>query len=786
MKNIIRHTLYILLMMMTSCILSMEEFIVPEDQKGKGEPCTEVSPYGEVTYQYNDNVTSLNGEPQGYIAMINDSVIWFMDNMPEKWIPKEGNYMAANCSQTIPLGLCAKVRSVFREGGMIRVEHEPAEEKEVFKSLEMRLDFEYIMPGVSDFMPDSIASRSRSTPSINRPGFWKNDSVFVDMSLYEPNSRSDGSHNDVTTYNITKSVDVPGGQQICIDLSIKSTEVVNVHEFKDLLKDYKEEWNDTYTERDFKLLVGYGNNPDHATKNLATFPSGMGDIRGIKRAFERIKEALSERESVKAINPVVSIPSFPFGVMFRFDVSAGYNIMGFGVIEAKYRSETHRTGYIIEKDDKRKIDKDVKNPEKEPFFKWTTARLGGTADIWLRARVGVGVMVGTPGGGLGGVVGIQGKVGLKASLETESLNDYLFVDRQNLTAGVYATFGGFGEGLVKIGPWTATLGDIEFGTKEISWMYNLMAEVNTEKTKSALETQEKQVPMEDENGNPYVNPWTGEIEYETRSELAINTVLNFSKREDMLLFPFSRKDDQQPALRIYEGEILSGSGKYHTEIKDEVLFINKNYEFTTNLKDAGLSEKVGVYEVVPCTYDKGTEVFTEYRNNSIIVTPGTPNISQPKCYQWYARELSEDLWNYLLDEYGEGFFEGKKREDFTQYAFSTIVELRNVTSVKEWGIKYKLWHPDEGVVLEREYPVPFTGLCRAGKYSIVTTFISELRPKKPDSGIDAINVTAKPYCKYGEKKKYFTEGGYINLYYPYMTKSGDPITVGQSTDIDFY
>ena len=128
MKNIIRHTLYILLLMMTSCMLSMDEFIVPEDQKGKEEPYTEVSPYGEVTYQYHDDVISLNGEPQGYIAMMNDSVIWFMDNMPDKWVPKEGHFIAANCSQTIPLGLCAKVRSVFREAGMIRVEHEPAEE----------------------------------------------------------------------------------------------------------------------------------------------------------------------------------------------------------------------------------------------------------------------------------------------------------------------------------------------------------------------------------------------------------------------------------------------------------------------------------------------------------------------------------------------------------------------------------------------------------------------------------------------------------------------------------
>lgn len=790
MKKIIQPTLYILLMtMMTSCILSMEEFIVPEDQKGKDEPCTEVSPYGEVTYQYHDNVTSLNGEPQGYIAMMNDSVIWFMDNMPEKWIPKEGNYMAANCSQTIPLGLCAKVRSVFREGGMIRVEYEPAEKEEVFKSLEIRLDFEYIMPGVSDFEPDSIEIESRSTrPTISRPGYWKNDSVFVDMSLYEPNSRSDGAHSDVTEFKISKAFDIPyANQQICVDLNYKSTEVVNVHQYKDLSRDYQEEWNDTYTERDINILVGYGNNPEGAQKSLASFPKGVDDIRGYKKAIEQIKDVRKNTESVKAINPVVSIPSFPFGVMFRFDVSVGYSIMGYGQAEIKYRSETHRTGYIVENGNKREIDKIVKIPGKEPYDKITNVNFGGSIDFWLRGRIGVGVLVGNSGLGVGGVLGIEGKVGFKASLETEFLTDYLLVDRQNFNAGLYASFSGFGEGIVKVGPWTGSLGDFNFNTVEVSTMSNMKAEVNTKKTKSALETQEKEVPMEDENGNPYVNPWTGEIEYETRSELAINTSLNFSKLETFFIFPKIEKQNQRAALRVYEGTILNGSDKcIQVENMDEVLQADKSYNFTVNLKDAGLSEKVGVYEVVPCIYDKATKLVTEYRNNSIIVTPGTPNISQPKCYQWYARELSEDLWNYLLDEYGEGFFEGKKREDFTEYAFSTIVELRNVTGVKEWGIKYKLWHPDAGVVLERECPVTFSGLCRAGKYSIVTSFISEIRPKKPDSGIDAINVTAKPYCKYEDKKKYFTEGGYIDLYYPYMTKSGEPTTVGITTSQDFY
>ena len=76
-------------LLLSACTLSMEEYLVTEEKKGIEEPYTEVTPFGEFTYQYRKNVTSLNGKPQEYIAMMNDSVIWFMDNLPSKWIPKD-------------------------------------------------------------------------------------------------------------------------------------------------------------------------------------------------------------------------------------------------------------------------------------------------------------------------------------------------------------------------------------------------------------------------------------------------------------------------------------------------------------------------------------------------------------------------------------------------------------------------------------------------------------------------------------------------------------------------
>lgn len=785
MNKIVRNGLLLSALLLSSCELSMEEYVLTEEDKGKEEPYTEVSEYGEFTYQYHDDVTALNGEPQNYIAMMNDSVIWFMDNLPDKWVPKEGHYIAANCSKTIPLGICSKVRSVTRDAGMIRVEHEPTDKENVFKKLEMRLDFNYIVPGVSDFVEDGT-EESRSTPSINRPGFWKNDSVFVDMSLYEPGARSDGGHEDKTKFQTNKSFDLPNKKVLYVDLTYESTEVVNVHQYEDLVKEYKEEWNDSYTERNIKILIGYGNNPEEATKSLTSFPKNVGDIRGMMTSLKAVKDLMRISQSVKAINPVVSIPSFPFGVMFRVDVSVGYVLLGYGVAEMKFRSETRRNGYIINKGNSREIDnKLVSNPLKPPYSDVTNIQFGGSADFWLRGRIGVGVLVGNELGGVGGVVGIEGKVGFRASLETESLNDYSIIDRQNFNAGFYGIYSGFAEGLMKLGPLAVSLGDLNFNATEKSKMINMKAEINDKKTKSKLTAKEVEYVLEDENGNPLIDPWTGTTLTGTRNELSINTSLNFSKLETFYIFAEHYKFDQRPALRIYEGEIASGSGKFKQEVLEHhVLAEDKTYEFSVNLKKAGLSETVGVYEVVPCIYDESSGMITEYRNNSMIVTPGTPTISQPKCYQWFGRELSEEVWEYYLEEYGEEYFKGLKRENFTEYAFTTVVELKNATRIKEWGMEFRLEDPNGKAILDKSYSIPFDGLCRAGKYTIITTFISEHRPKTPDSGIDALSVTAKPYCKYDGEKKYFARSKYINLYYPYE-RDGGPYTVGTAISQDF-
>lgn len=774
MKKSFLYTLYLLILTMTSCTLSMEEFVLTEDQRGKDEPYTEVNEYGEFTYQYNDNVTSLNGEPQDYIAMMNDSVIWFMDNMPEKWIPKVDHYIAANCSKTVPLGLCAKVISVSREGGMIRVEHKPAEENEVFKQLEMRVDLEYVMPELDDFEDDSIATQSRSTSSIGRPGFWRSDSEFVDMSLFERRSRSDDQKNeekrDTTRFTFSKTFDTPKGP-LFVNLEYKSTDVVNVHAYRDLEDEYEEQWNDQYTERDIDVLVGYGKDKASTTKNYSGWPVNLLDIKGMKEDLEKLKTGVINRKKVGEKNITLPIPGTAFSIKLRAVADAGYTVMGYGMVKMRYRSETHRTGYIFSKGNKKEIDEDVANPVNPPYFGFPTIQFGGSIDFWLRGRVGAGLVFGNATAGVGAVVGLEIKGGLKASLETESVTDRLFRDDQNFKAGFYGTIGGFGEGVMNLGPFTYSLGDFTFMTTEIpalTHMPNLKAEVDPHKTKTKLIVKENEEVQFDEDGYPLIDPVTGDYITEKHDEVTINTELNFKKLETFFLFATSTKSDQRPALRIYESTRDDHTRKVAEVIGYEVLEKGKTYEFNVNPKDYGLSETSGEYKVVPCIYDISSETITEYQNDAKIASSNNPRANQPKCYQTFGREIDPYDFTYE-DRYGEGCFDGKNIEDITEYEIETVVELKNASRITEWGFIYYLIDPYAKEIKDqrKEISMPFKGVCKSGKYTHKISFLSEYRAEKPGSGIGAPSVSVVVYYKYDGKTHFSDLSKNVTLQFPY-------------------
>ena len=178
--------------------------------------------------------------------------------------------------------------------------------------------------------------------------------------------------------------------------------------------------------------------------------------------------------------------------------------MGYGHIRYKQRTEANRVGYILNKGKEKKLDEPVKISGKEPFSDCDDIYFGGSADVWIRGRAGIGIIVGNQAGGVGGVVGAQLQGGFKAQLETPDFSNYTIVDRQNFKAGLYLTLSGFGEGIAKIGPFSFSLGDFMFNPKELLppeyFMINMKAVVGDIKAK--LNATKEEYVLEDENGNP--------------------------------------------------------------------------------------------------------------------------------------------------------------------------------------------------------------------------------------------------------------------------------------------
>lgn len=158
------------------CTLMMEgeEELAPEE-KGFDEPVTEENEYATITYQYQDGVKPVTDNVLDYVVESDDpNFLYFLDNIPSKWVPKVGEYLAGGCNPKIPEGLCNKVVGVTHENGMYKIELAPATEDEVYKELEISVDFDYVVPDM-DLVPDIDSTMTEEE---------KKAAVYDDWSLF--------------------------------------------------------------------------------------------------------------------------------------------------------------------------------------------------------------------------------------------------------------------------------------------------------------------------------------------------------------------------------------------------------------------------------------------------------------------------------------------------------------------------------------------------------------------------------------------------------------------------
>lgn len=155
----------------------MEEWEVAEEEQGFEEPVTIKNELGTVTYQFNPGVHYVTDNVQEYLVQVDhDTILYFMDNLPEEWTPLPGNLLAAGCSHKIPYGLNHRVLSVENVGGLYKVVCTKAAIEEVYKELSYCFDTGLSYPTGIETL-DSV--------QLAALGYEKRDSVIMDWHTYD-------------------------------------------------------------------------------------------------------------------------------------------------------------------------------------------------------------------------------------------------------------------------------------------------------------------------------------------------------------------------------------------------------------------------------------------------------------------------------------------------------------------------------------------------------------------------------------------------------------------------
>lgn len=160
---------------LASCTLMMNDIDVPEDLKGFGSEYTKKTPYGEATFEFQDNVKSVTENVLPYIShMENDSVLYYLESTPSDKLPKVGECLSASAFPVIPEGLNHRVLAVERVGGFYRVTTTPCSLEEVYKSLDAHYSIDVPVPCI-------VAVDSTMLDSL---GITEADMTYVDWSAY--------------------------------------------------------------------------------------------------------------------------------------------------------------------------------------------------------------------------------------------------------------------------------------------------------------------------------------------------------------------------------------------------------------------------------------------------------------------------------------------------------------------------------------------------------------------------------------------------------------------------
>lgn len=478
---IIRYTLFILLttILTTGCVLTMEDYtLIPEEERGVGQPYTYEDSLVTCTYQYREGVKPVTQDWLSYVMGVQDSTIYVSDNIPEGWLPQVGGHLSAGMSRTFPLGLCHRVISMERKNGLIAITLTEATVDDVFAELNAVVNFEnYHLPNIevsndSTDTPNKIIRITRG--GVEDPHFFVGadgniyDFTFIDEASNSPerkylrprtriDSFVDGDHSvtDTTTqdegYKFHYKFDpskfpsvTESGLTIkpTLEVDTKKTIAISIHkeEWKNLKK--SEEWQETWvsTTIDIKANVIAEQDIFGGKKVRNAVDNGLW-LKAMEFARKVAKKGFKDPWVADPKTLYIGLGTLPLAIRLHISSQLTVSLGLFGNVtivdtEKVERITTQRRDNFVTqtKELKRNASRKV------------SGCFGGKAEFGAEARIGVGVLVGKLGSGVGVDVGVGLELSTSFDCMTNTVGDVGYdypVDSVYNKSGAHFSLTGF-------------------------------------------------------------------------------------------------------------------------------------------------------------------------------------------------------------------------------------------------------------------------------------------------------------------------------------------------------
>lgn len=732
-----RFTALLLILTMASCTLSMEDWVETEENKGYDELVTEENDFYSVKYQYKDYTRSITDQIREYIVSVEaDSVIYFLDNLPEEWTPQVGGCVVANCCTTFPMGLLARVLDVEKEAGMIKVTTTPCRLEDAYEDFELDMDMD-VMSSKNPQMKSTTRSACSKTRGEDGP-----DSIIstIDWTMFNLLSKDekvkciDGNitradddefydqdiDSDTTTENeiplfelntdneplktIAKKVKFPGEASI----SAKFVNVINIKKKLNVKSDY--EYTKQHEKSGIKIEVSAG------TPDITKFTTKARNEAERAERADSVFNVLLKNGSIILTDPLpivskleeshgllieIPLPSLPFGFLIRLRPIIEYSvsIIGSGEVVLWFSNSVVETtisnGEKIEKEPQQ-----LKSPSPEVSSS-IVGKASFTAGAELFLGFGKKILGALEPSAIG--LGVAASFEVNAEAEANFAWDWGCLDG-SLDCGVTITADATVGAKALGGRW----GEYDFLTKEFrvwdgpSWKFYPSVSVNDD------------IPI---------------VYHENADEKYKEIKVTYTYK-NLGFFASFTKSYFHPRLRIYRGTDLYGNESYiDLEPDNKPSHVEKGEPYTFTYKTIEIDQD---FTVVPLLYyEKGVNHSTFFTDNVRYLDKNRKPIVQ--FYHSDDRSVKGDRTVYLyktvkLKDDDPLYQQNAIQSGLTLYAYDFCLPFRihNATNMADYwsdfGIKYMVYLDN---IAEGRYQSLFNKIKKSKPYAPHFTVVTD-------------------------------------------------------------